>query len=82
MTIEWTNTFKQDYDLDWGEETFNELLKRYHNKDPESLIYDAVERTFYFEDGGEYIDYYKAIEIAAKALRERIGGVQMRMELD
>ena len=82
MMVEWTNTFKQDYDLDWGEETFNELLERYPNKDPDALIYDAVERTFYFEDGCEYIDYDEAIEIAAKALRERVGGVQMRMELD
>lgn len=82
MIVEWTNTFKQDYDLDWGEETFNELLERYPNKDPDSLIYDAIERTFYFEDGCEYINYYDAIETVAKALRERIGGVQMKMELD
>lgn len=82
MIVTWINTFKQDYDLDWGEETFNELLARYPNKDPESLIYDAIERTFYFEDGCEYINYYDAIETVAKALRKRIGGVQMKMELD
>ena len=81
MMIEWTNTFRQDYDLDWAEETFYDLLMKYPNKDPNSLIYEAIERTFYFEDGCEYIDYSEAIEIAAKALRKRIGGVQMEMDL-
>ena len=81
MTVEWTNTFRQDFDLDYAIEVFNTIINRDPTKDLDSAIYDAIELSFYFE-APEYIDYSEAVEICAEAMRERIGGVQMRMELD
>jgi len=81
MKVEWTNTFKQDFDLDYAIEVFNTIIKRDPTKDLNSAIYEAIELTFYFE-APEYINYYQAIEICANAMRERIGGVQMEMELN
>ena len=80
MIVEWTNTFTGDFDLDQAQEDFNEILYWNPDKDPEIAIYDAVEANWAY-DGEEYIDTSEAIEICAQALRERIGGVQMQMEL-
>lgn len=81
MIITWTNTFRQDFDIDYAIEVFNGIIRRDPSKDLNSAIYDAVELSMYYE-GAEYIDYSDAIEAAAKTMRERIGGVQMEMELD
>jgi len=81
MKVTWTNTFTVDFDLDQAEEDFNQILYLNPNKDPETAIYDAVEANWAC-DGEEYLDTTPAIEQCAKALRERIGGIQMRMELD
>lgn len=81
MKVTWTATFSVDFDLDQAEEDFNFLLHRCPNRDIDALIYDAVEANWVFE-GEEYVDTNPAIEQCAKALRERIGGVQMEMELD
>ena len=81
MIITWTNTFRTDFDIDYAIDVFNGIIRRDPFTDLNSAIYEAVEFSIYF-DGAEYIDYSDAIEAAAKAMRERIGGVQMRMELD
>ena len=81
MIIEWANTFKVDFDLDQAQEDYNQIMYWNPSTYAETAIYDAVEANWYC-DGEEYIDTNPAIEIAAKALRERIGGVQMKMELD
>lgn len=81
MKVEWTNTFTTDFDLDQAEEDFRFIMID-HDYDPDyadTAIYDAVEANWTF-DGEEYIDTAPAIEQCAKALRERIGGVQMQME--
>ena len=79
MKIEWTNTFTYYFDLDQAQEDFNAIMEWNPDKDPEQAIFDAVYENFNM-DGEEYINTEEAISIAAKALRERIGGVQMEME--
>lgn len=79
MKVTWTNTFTVDFDLDQAEEDFRHILEWSPNKDPETAIYDAIEANWAC-DGEEYIDTAPAIEQCAKALRERIGGVQIKME--
>lgn len=81
MKITWTNTFSVDFDLDQAEEDYRCILKWIPDKDPEAAIYDAIEANWAC-DGEEYTDTHPAIEQCAKALRQRLGGVQMRMELD
>ena len=81
MKVTWTNTFTVDFDLDQAEEDFRELMYWNPEGEPDNAIYEAVEENWHC-DGEEYIDTHPAIEQCAKALRERIGGIQMRMELD
>ena len=81
MIVTWTNTFTTNFDLDQAEEDYRYLLKWIPNKDPETAIYDAVEANWIC-DGEEYLDTTPAIEQCAKALRERIGGIQLEMELE
>ena len=80
MKVTWTNTFTVDFDLDQAQEDFREIMYR-NPSDPNKAIYDAVEANWYF-DGEEVVDTDEAIEICAKALRERVGGVQLEMELN
>lgn len=81
MTITWTETFTTQFDIDQAVEDaeFNFANNSYLGQD--KIIYNAVEDNMEFRDC-DVIDYYEAIEIAAKALRTRLGGIQMRMELD
>ena len=82
MIIEWTGTFTTDFDLDQAEEDFRFIIEQ-NPEEPDKAIYDAVEANWVFDcDSEEYIDTSEAIEICANALRERIGGIQMKMELD
>ena len=81
MKVTWTNTFTVDFDLDQAEEDFRHILEWSPDKDPEVAIYDAVEANWEYDDI-EGIDASPAIEQCAKALRKRIGGVQMGMDLD
>lgn len=80
MKVTWTDTFTTEFDLDQAEEDFRFIMEQ-NPEEPDKAIYDAVEANWAF-DGEDYIDASSAIEQCAKALRERIGGVQMRMELD
>lgn len=82
MKVEWTNTFTTDFDLDHAQQDFYDIMDCDPDKDPNTAIYDAVEANWacdwYIEEFG---DTSPAIEQCAKALRERVGGVQMRMDL-
>ena len=80
MKVTWTNTFEIDFDLDRAQYYYESKMEYNPNSDPDKLIYDAIEAVWNY-GGGEYIDYSEAIEICAQALRKRIGGIQMRMEL-
>lgn len=79
MKIEWTNTFTYYFDLDQAQSDYESIMEWRPEKDPEQAIFDAVNENFNI-DGEEYINTEEAISIAANALRERIGGVQMKME--
>ena len=81
MKIEWTNTFTNEFDLDQAEEDFHTILYYDPLRDPDCAIYNAVEANWDFK-GEEYIDTSEAIEMCAEALRKRIGGVQIEMELN
>ena len=82
MKIEWTNTFTADFDLDQAEEDFREIMYWNPNTDVDKAIYDAVEANWACDwNIEEYLDTSSAIEQCAKALRERVGGVQLQMEL-
>ena len=80
MKVEWTNTFTADFDLDQAQEDFNHILDWDPEVDIDKAIYDAVEANWYF-GYDEIIDASSAIEQCAKALRERVGGVQTQMNL-
>ena len=80
MKVTWTNTFTADFDLDQAQEDFNEIMYWTPDTDVDKAIYDAVEANWIC-DGEEHLDTSSAIEQCAKALRERIGGVQMRMDI-
>ena len=82
MKVTWTNTFTAEFDLDQAEEDFHFIMEQ-NPEDPDKAIYDAVEANWVCEwDIEEFGDTSPAIEQCADALRKRIGGVQMRMELD
>ena len=80
MKVEWTTKFELDFDIDQAQEDYREILYWNPEKDPESAIYDAIEDNLTYDDGvGEYIPY-GVIEHCATALKDRIGGVQLKME--
>lgn len=81
MKVTWTDTFEAEFDLDQAQEDFNFIMENY-GTDIDTAIYKAVEANWNYGDGQEFIDTTPAIKQCAKALRERIGGVQMKMELD
>lgn len=81
MKIEWTVTCQTDFDLEQAIEDFNFIVEQ-NPEEPDKAIYDAVEANWACDwDINEYIDTQPGIKIAAKALREAIGGVQMQMDL-
>ncbi len=81
MKVTWTNTFTVDFDLDQAEDTFYILLHHCPHRNINTLVYDAV-RANWVCDGEEYLDTAPAIEQCAEALRKRVCGVQMEMEID
>ena len=83
MKVTWTNTFTVDFDLDQAQEDFNQILYWNPDADIDKAVYDAVEANWACDwDIEEFGDTSPAIEQCAKALRKRIGGVQLEMELN
>ena len=81
MDIEFTVKRTAYFDLEQAYEDYYTILDFDPNKDPDSAIYDAVEENIGWPLGqDEYPN--EVVEIAAKTLRQQIGGVQMRMELN
>ena len=85
MLIEWNEPHCVVFDLMGAVESFQYELE-YQDKlnlddyDYERAIYNAVNDNIKWEFCGQYED--RPVEIAAKALKKYIGGIQMRMELD
>lgn len=82
MKVTWTATFETEFDLDQAEEDFRFIIEQ-NPEEPDKAIYDAVEANWacdwYIEEAS---DISPAIEQCAQALRERIGGVQLKMNLE
>ena len=80
MKVEWTTKFELDFDIDQAQEDFHTIMFHNPENDPESAIYGAVEANLDYDKGiGEFIPY-GIIEHCATALKDRIGGVQLKME--
>lgn len=75
MKIEWTEKHETYFDLDQAVEDFHTMLKWNPDKDIDTAIHTAIE-----ENIGKIGKSEEPIEIATKALKAAVGGVQMRME--
>ena len=81
MDIEFTLTYNAYFDLDQAEEDFREILYWHPETDVDKALYDAVEQNIIWPTEVDDLPN-EVVETAATALRRRIGGVQMEMELD
>lgn len=81
MVINFTLTYTAYFDLDQAEEDFREMLYWNPNADTDKLLYDAVEENITWSMHVDDLPN-EAVEAAAAALRKRIGGIQLEMELD
>lgn len=81
MDINFTIPYTAHFDLDQAEEDFRELLWWHPEKCVDSAIYDAVEENLEWPNNQhEYPN--EVVEIAAKTLRARVGGVQLKLDFD
>ena len=81
MEINFTITYTADFDLIQAEQDFYEMLYWDHNADIDKLLYSAVvENITWPIDVDDLPD--EVIETAKTALRKRIGGIQLKMELN
>lgn len=81
MEINFTITYTAQFDEEQAEEDFHAILREKPHADPDKTLYDAVEANLAWP---RYVDDCpdEVVETAATALRKRIGGIQLRMELD
>ena len=81
MDIKFTVTYTADFDLIQAEQDFYEMLYWDHNADIDKLLYSAVvENITWPTDVDDLPD--EVVETAETALRKRIGGIQLEMELN
>ena len=80
MDIQFTVPYTAYFDLEQAIEDFHTDLFYKPKYDPDLAIYDAVEDNISYPVGIEELPP-EVIEIAAKALRKAVGGVQLEMEL-
>lgn len=80
MEINFTITYTAQFDEEQAEEDFRFIMEQ-NPEDPDKALYDAVEANLAWP---RYVDDCpdEVVETAATALRKRIGGIQLRMELD
>lgn len=79
MDIKFTVTHSAYCDIDTAYEEYLDRKEYVSNFDPDREIYRAVNNNVI----SEYDDVPRAVvEEFAKALRSRVGGVQLEMELD
>lgn len=81
MDINFTIPYTAHFDLDQAEEDFCQILFWKPHANPDCAIYDAVDDNLDWPNNqDEYPN--EVVEIAAKALRARVGGVQLKLDLD
>lgn len=82
MKVDFQVTFTAKCDLDDAFDDYTTIMEWDTYRDPDEVIYDVIERNLIVpKDASEHMPQ-SVIEEFAKALRIRIGGVQMWMELD
>lgn len=81
MDIKFTLTYNAYFDLDQAAEDFREILYWHPETDINKVLYDAVEENITWPTEIDDLPN-EVVETAATALRKRIGGTQIRMELD
>ena len=82
MKVDFTVTFTAKCDIEDAFNDYQTITQYADPADPDRAIYEAIEENLvYPRDAGEYLPQ-SVIEDFATALRHRIGGIQMRMELD
>ena len=80
MEINFTITYIAQFDEEQAEEDFHAILWRNPNEDPDKAIYDAVEANISWTNEVDDCPN-EVVETAASALRKRVGGIQMQMDL-
>lgn len=82
MKVDFQVTFTAMCDLNDAFDDYNTIMEWNPQMDPDKVIYDAIEGNLIVSnDASEYMPQ-SVIEEFASALRTRIGGIQMRMELE
>lgn len=82
MKVDFQVTFTAMCDLNDAFDDYNTIMEEDIYHDPDMTIYDVIEENLIVpKDASEYMPQ-SVIEEFASALRTRIGGVQMRMELE
>ena len=80
MKLKYTKEFEVECDMDQAEEDFHEIIYWNPEMDFNRALYDAIEDNLVYYSDGDIPQ--SVIEEFAQALRKRIGGIQIKMELD
>ena len=80
MDINFTITYIAYFDIDQATEDFREILYWHPEEDMDRVLYNVVEDNITWPTAVDDLPN-EVVETAATALRKRIGGVQMKMEL-
>lgn len=80
MEINFTITYTAQFDEEQAEEDFRAILWGNPHADPDKALYDAVEENLSWPHCVDDCPN-EVVETAATALRKRIGGIQMQMDL-
>ena len=82
MTIDFQVTFTAKCDIEDAFNDFETIMEWSPDHDPDKAIYDAIEENLIVSrDAVEHLPQ-SVIEDFANALRKRIGGVQLEIELN
>ena len=82
MKVNFEVTFTAKCDMDDAFDDYNSIMEWNPQIDPNEAIYDAINENLIVSDDAFELTPQSVIETFANALRTRIGGVQMRMELN
>ena len=82
MNVNFQATFTAECDIEEAFNDFETLMEWHKDLDPHKAVYDAIEENLicFPKESAEYLPQ-EVIEKFADALRKRIGGVQMEMDL-
>ena len=82
MKVDFTVTFTAVCDIEDAFNDYQTITQYPDPADPDRAIYEAIEKNLFCpREAIEYLPQF-VVEDFAKALRTRIGGIQLEMELD